>query len=401
MSSNMAGLRRCLYSFLGIHSFLIGLFPFYIPVYLYANVLSLTEVCGFIAVTGGGFCVSLYFWDRAYKKIALRDLILVSFLIEFLLLSTFLLDKNIGFIVLAGLLNGVYNCNFWIIQRLLFLETITPQNSGEKFGNFQIFVLIVLKIAIFFGGLVLETFGFLVIYLASLVVIGAAMLVFLRPGLAIELDGSLRRSPTLSVGRILRFKDEFYSRAIFAIDGVFLYLESYFWVISLYLLVKESFWRLGILVVVLTIFFGLIFIIIKNSIDRIDSNFFYRVAVILYGISWLLRSALIIEISTAILLLLLASITFCTSLFRLAFNKRFFDNAKSAIPHEYIFFKSYYSQFFLIPFFGIPLLFTLPLGNVTEQLTQVYLAAAAGSLLYLWYRADVSALVEKKKEWVH
>jgi len=26
---------RGLYSFLGVHSFLIGLFPFYIPVYLY------------------------------------------------------------------------------------------------------------------------------------------------------------------------------------------------------------------------------------------------------------------------------------------------------------------------------------------------------------------------------
>ena len=392
----MAGLQRCLYSFLGIHSFLIGLFPFYIPVYLYAHFLSLDEVCGFIALTGGGFCVSLYFWDRAYRKVSLRTLIQVSFFSELLLLSIFLLEKDITFIILAGLLNGVYNCNFWIIQRLLFLETVTYKNSGKKFGNFQIFVLVILKIAIFVGGLILDVFGFLAIYLVSVAVLGMSMLVFLQSGLIPQLDKTLRRSSPLSIGRILHFKDALYSRAIFAIDGVFLYLESYFWVVSLYLLVKESFWRLGVLVVVLTLLFGLVFVTIKNAIDRIEINFFFRLAVILYVISWLLRAGLIVSSSMLTLLLLLASITFCTSLFRLAFNKRFFDNAQSATPHEYIFMKSYYSQFFLIPIFGLPLLIGLPSIDVAEQLTQVYLATAATAFLYLWYKADYSVAEENK-----
>lgn len=393
----MAALRRCLYSFLGIHSLLIGLFPFYIPVYLYAHFLSLDEICGFIVLTGGGFCVSLYMWERAYKTIALRKLILLSFFIEFLLLSTFLLEKNITFLILAGIINGVYNCNFWIIQRLLFLETVTPENSGKKFGNFQIFVLIVLKVGIFIGGITLEASGFLAIYLASLVLLGAAMILFLRQTMAVELDGALRGSAPLSVNKILRYKDSLYSRTVFAIDGAFLYLESYFWVISLYLIVKESFWRLGLLVVLLALFFGVLFIIIKNSIDRIEIHLFYRIAVTLYAISWLLRSTLIVETSMLALLILLASITFCTSLFRLAFNKRFFDNARAAVQHEYIFMKSYYSQFFLIPVFGIPLLISLPPGNVIEQLSYVYIAAAAAALLYLVYGADLSN-VERREE---
>ena len=386
----MAALRRCLYSFLGIHSLLIGLFPFYIPVYLYAHVLSLDEVCGFIALTGGGFCLSLYLWERAYKTIALRKLILLSFFIEFLLLSTFLLETNITFLILAGIINGVYSCNFWIIQRLLFLETVTSKNSGKKFGNFQIFVLIVLKAGIFIGGITLEASGFLAVYLVSLVLLGVAMILFLRQTMAVELDGALRACSPLSVSAILRYKDSLNSRTVFAIDGAFLYLESYFWVISLYLLVKESFWRLGLLVVLLALFFGVLFIIIKNSIDRIEIQFFYRVAVILYAVSWLLRSVLIVETSMLTLLLLLASITFCTSLFRLAFNKRFFDNARTAVQHEYIFIKSYYSQFFLIPVFGLPLLISLPPGNVIEQLSYVYIAAASVAFLYLIYGADVS-----------
>ena len=138
----MISLTRNLYSFLGLHSFLIGMFPFYIPVYLYKAGFSLAQICFFIAITGIGFCSSLYLWDRISKRVSLRYLIVFSFLSELILLTLFFIEKEMIFIVISGFFNGIFNCSFWMIQRLLFLDTITVQNSGEKFGNFQIFVLL-------------------------------------------------------------------------------------------------------------------------------------------------------------------------------------------------------------------------------------------------------------------
>jgi MFS family permease len=383
----MALLTRSLYSFLGVHSFLIGLFPFYIPVYLYKTGFSLAQICCFIAITGFGFCISLYLWDRISKRLSLRYLILLSFLSEFVLLSLFFLEKDMSFILLSGFFNGVFNCNFWIVQRLLFIDTITPQNSGKKFGNFQIFVLIVLKAGIFAGGIMLEKSGYLSVYIFSAAIVMAAALFFWQRGIELTLDTKIITARPLNLKFVTGYKDRFNSRFVFAVDGIFLYLESYFWIISLFLIVRQSYWKLGVLVIFLMVVFGAIFVMIKNSIDLLPGNKMYTTAVVLYSVSWILRAVLSDRLNTVSLFLLLAVITFCTSIFRLAFNKRFFDLAKSATAHEYIFVKSYFSQFFLavLALAGFLLLPVLMPGNVVEQLSRVYLAAALISFVYLFY----------------
>lgn len=380
-------MRNSFYVFLGLHSFLIGLFPFYIPVYLYAEGFSLAAISLFIGVTGFGFCLSLYVWDRAKSIISLNSLILVSFAGEILLLSAFLMERNLWFLVVSALLNGVYNCNFWINQRVLFLETISPHNSGQKFGNFQLFVMVILKLAIFCGGVVLESSGFLVLYGISAGVTLIAFLLFLGKGQPIRLKNSLANLQPLSVKQIIGFKDSRRSKWVFAVDGLFLYLESYFWVISLFLIVHESFSRLGLLVVLLTVIFGILFIIIKNRIDRLPVNVFYTGGVVLYTISWLLRALLNDSLALIVQLILLAVITFSTSIFRLAFNKRFFDSAQSTTAHQYIVIKSYYSQAMLLSFMLIPLIVTMFSGDLMGQLSTVYLGAALLSSVYLLYRA--------------
>lgn len=128
-------LGRLFYIYTGLHSFLIGLFPFYIPVYLYTIGLTLSQICLFIAATGVGYCGALFLWDRLKGKVSFHLLIVWSFLSEYLLLSLFFFEKGLSFILLAGFVNGIFNCNFWTIQRLLFVGSTSSQNSGRNFGN--------------------------------------------------------------------------------------------------------------------------------------------------------------------------------------------------------------------------------------------------------------------------
>lgn len=384
LSRKMTLLTRNLYSFLGVHSFLIGLFPFYIPVYLNKVGFSLAQICCFIAITGFGFCSSLYLWDRISKRVSLRYLIVFSFLSEFILLTLFFLENDMMFIIIAGFFNGIFNCSFWMIQRLLFLETITPQNSGKKFGNFQIFVLLVLKIGILAGGAMLEKSGFLSVYIFFAVIVMLSVLFFMQKRPGIELDASAVSARPLGLKFVAEYKDLFNSKSVFAVDGIFLYLESYFWMISLFLIVRQSYWKLGVLVIFLMVFFGGIFLMIKNSIDRLPINKMYTASVFLYSLSWVLRGVLSEKLNTVSLLLLLCVITFSTSIFRLAFNKRFFDIAKSTTGHEYIFIKSYFSQFFLV-IAGLLGFLMIGQGDVVEQLSTVYMAAAFISFIYLFY----------------
>jgi len=381
-------MRNYFYIFLGLHSFLIGLFPFYIPVYLYASGFSLGRICLFIALTGVGFCLFLYFWERVNHRIAFPHLVVISYLSEFALLSLFFLDKNLFFLIITALVNGIFNCNFWILQRLLFLETINPKNSGKKFGNFQIFVLVILKSAIFLGGILLESSGYLSVYLVSTGIALLSSTFFLKTKMTVELRNEWLNSKPLNVAKVLSFRDQFRSKWVFAVDGIFLYLESYFWIITLFLIVRESFSRLGLLVILLTVLFGFLFIFIKNKIDTLSVNVFYKSAVALYSVSWILRAGISENHSKIFLLFLLVIITFCTSIFRLAFNKRFFDIAQFSRPHEYIFMKSYYSQGYLVFFAIIPLFLSLLTGSILSRLSFIYLGAAVLSVIYLLYRSN-------------
>lgn len=330
-------LGRLFYVFTGLHSFLIGLFPFYIPVYLYTIGLALSQICLFVAATGMGYCLALYLWDRVCRRVSFTLLIVWSFCSEFLLLSLFFFAKEPSFVLWAGLANGVFNCNFWTIQRLLFVKLINPENSGRNYGNSQIFVLIVLKAGILAGGFFLEQWGLMTVFLASGVIVLLSAAIFASRGMAAPLAETVKRTQPLTLSAILRFKDPCYSRPVFVVDGVFLYLESYFWVISLFFIVRESFLRLGLVVIMLAVVFGVLFLFIKNSIDSLPNQKVYAAAVSLYALSWVLRGLPGENHGSLTMLWLLALITVCTSVFRLSFNKRFFDNARRASAHEYIF----------------------------------------------------------------
>lgn len=381
----MNPLTRHLYSFLGLHSFVIGLFLFYIPVYLFKTGYTIDWICLFIALTGIGFTMGLILWDRATKKVGLKWLIGFSFLSEWLLLSAFFMEKNLLFLICCGLLNGIFNCSFWMIQRFIFFETITPQNSGRKFGNFQIFVLIVLKTGIFIGGVLLEKSGYLSVYILAGFLIFTGSFFFIFKNRTIDLPFSVRKSKPISLSSVIGFHDAYRSRIIFAIDGGFLYLESYFWVISLFIIVRSNYFNLGILVIFLTIVFSLLFILIKNRMDQYHTDTLYRFTAFAYALSWVLRAVLNTVPEGVKTILLLSVITFFTSLFRLAFNKRFFDIAKATTGHGYILLKSYFSQFFLavIALAGSIFLQDYP---PVKALEHTYLFFAPLSLIYLIYR---------------
>jgi MFS family permease len=276
-------LGRLFYAFTGVHSFLIGLFPFYIPVYLYTIGLTLSRICLFVAATGMGYCLTLFLWDRVCRKFSFSTLIVWSFFSEYFLLSLFFIENELWLVVLAGFVNGVFNCSFWTIQRLLFVKSISPENSGRNFGNSQLFVLVVLKVGILLGGYFLEQWGFLVVYLFSGIIVLLSAVIFYSRIMTAPTAEAVKLTQPLGISAVFRFKDTVHSRWVFVIDGVFLYLESYFWVISLFIIVRESFLRLSLIVIMLAVFFGVIFLFIKNSIDRLPRQKVYVAAVTLYA----------------------------------------------------------------------------------------------------------------------
>ena len=92
--------------------------------------------------------------------------------------------------------------------------------------------------------------------------------------------------------------------------------------------------------------------------------------------------------TTQWLLSLLLLISFCSSLFRLAFNKRFFDIARAGDGPNYLLLKSHASQTWLAAIFGIlAILFTFVPGTPEQQLDSLYLIAGALALGYLRYRS--------------
>jgi MFS family permease len=301
-------------------------------------------------------------------------------------MTTILTSNPPIFLPLFALFNGMYNCFFWIIQRVLFFETISPQNSGQKFGNFQIFVFIILKAGIFTGGILLEKNGFLSVYLVSGFIALLGILLFTFQTQSPRLPRALLHDSPLSLSHLIHFRDRFRSKLIFAIDGVFLFLESYFWLISLFLIMRESFWHLGILVIILTLTFSIFFFIIKNTIDRISKQKVYVLAVFLYATSWLLRGWLPDQLPLPQLFTYLVIITFCTSFFRLAFNKRFFDLAKQTTAYHYLFMKSYYSQFFIAVSFAVLGLVFSHISAVEHALKYSYWFAGCIALIYLLYK---------------
>ncbi len=377
----MSTLSKNFYLFLGFHSFLLGLFPFFLPVYLFKNGMTLAEISWFIALTGLGFSLTLWVFDHVRSGSCLIPVI-VSFLLEGCLLVLLLSGASLPIIALV---NGGYSCLFWTIQRVLFLAGGSSKDSGRRFGDFQIYVLVVLKTGILVGGLLLENIGVWTIFLLTLVVASAGTAVFLRCGREMQFPTSMQQQETVSLRAVAGFTDRYNSRLIFAIDGIFLYLESYFWLISLFLVVGESFLRLGVLVIVLAVILGVLFFLIKNRIDRLDKQTVYVCAVVLYMLSWGLRGTLSEVMNLSAQLCLLMVVAFSTSFFRLAFNKRFFDTAQKSTLYHYLFMKSYFSQIFLAIGFGLIGLLVSGSTGVSSALNICYWIAGLTAGAYLFY----------------
>lgn len=378
-------LTRPFYLFTGLHSFLIGLFPFYIPVYLYSSGLPLSDICFFVAATGAGYCLTLYVLDRLRQRLAFSWIISCSFISEFVLLAVLLQEMDQLYLPLVGLGNGIFSCTFWSVQRLLFVSSVSLGNSGRNFGNTQLMVLLVMKAAVLLGGLLLEQGRQTVLLLCSGAVIVPAIALFVTRPMPTAVIEEIVSAPPLSIKSILSFRDTLHSRSAFCVDGVFLYLESYFWLISLFMVVEEDFRSLGLLTVMLALLLGAVFVVIKNTIDRYPDKRLYALSVFLYALSWLLRAVLSETDDPMSMVWMLAVIAFCTSLFRLSFNKRFFDNAKLSAACHYILLKSYISQFSLMAVFLVTAaLFTNSLLP-RQQLTGMYVVAALLAPVFLLY----------------
>ena len=397
------------YQFLGAHSLLIGLLPFFLPVYLWTHGLKLAGLSVLIGFSGLAFCAALGFWQFVAHKCSIRRLIGITFILEIALIGIVGLFTEIpgaalyeafahsaatetetasrSIIIAAlciGAANGFYNAFFWTTQRTLFLKQLGQNDTGRQYGNLQIFVSVFLKLGILIGGFLLDQGGLL--WLLSISAIASA-LAFGYLARACKPDETLLQDmQRVTLLQSVQFKDQSGSRSMFGIDGIFLYLESHFWTLSLFLVVRQDFSRLGFAVVLLAIVFALIFYVVKNRIDQMPAAIVFKVSVWLYAASWIMRYGLTERWDGAGLLIILIMITFCSSFFRLAFNKLFFDVACRTQSVQYLLLKSYVSQgamgiFFLM--LGI-ILFTLSV-DAHAKLSMVYAAAAVLSLVYLKY----------------
>ncbi len=372
---------------MGAHSFLIGLLPFFIPVYLWRSGFSLAHLSLLIGVSGLSFCAVLGLWQTLARTWPLTRLIALTFVLELLLIVILsLLGTSLLSLLPLAIINGIYNAFFWTTQRTVFISITSHNNTGRQYGNFQIFVTVFLKIGLLAGGLLLDAGGIKWLILLSAIVGLTASLWFYR----VVTDAPLDQFDSTKLSHSLRYDDAHHSQRIFLIDGLFLYLESHFWTLSLFLLVKQDYSRLGITVVALALLFSVLFFAIKNIIDKYSGALVYSAAVVLYVASWLVRAVINPEASTQWILIALVLITFCSSFFRLAFNKRFFDIAMAGNRTQYLLIKSYVSQLILgLSFLCLAALqFFWPDVN---SFTYLYLAAALLALFYTGYGAKKAA----------
>ncbi|MCP3687071.1 MAG: MFS transporter [Gammaproteobacteria bacterium] len=372
------------YQYLGLHSLLIGIFPFYIPVYLWKQGFGVGDISLFIALSSVGFCATLWAWDRLRLMLSLTTLIAVSLVLEvLLLLNVHVLEMSFRLLLVLGVTYGAYNCFYWTTQRALFFDLIDLKSSGRKYGNFQIFVGASLQVGIVIGGFLLEktNFIYLLVVSTAVAVIGFFIVTRTKP----LYPETLIKHSSLKLKEIITFSDKENSKLVFVIDGLFLFAESFFWVITLFLIAHENFAKLGVMVLSLAVIFGILFFLLKNVIDRLGKKRVYILATSLYALSWALRALTDDSLPLELLYLSLVLVTFCTTFFRLAMNKRFYDLAKLTCSHDYLVLKSYYTQFSIIFAFGTFGLLAYRLEASESLLIPVYWGLAILSLVYLFY----------------
>jgi hypothetical protein len=314
----------------------------------------------------------------------LQAIIGISLMLEvMLLLNVYMLGMDFTVLLTLGLTYGAYNCFYWTTQRALFFDLIDIGSSGRKYGNFQIFVGGSLQLGIVIGGLLLEWTNFVYLLAAStlIAIVGFLLILRSRP----EYPQTLAEHDSLKFSDILGFEDREHSRLIFFADGFFLFAESFFWLITLFLLAHESFSTLGIIILSLAVIFGILFYLLKNIIDKLGKKRVYIFAVFLYVASWILRALIDESMPLNLLFVFLVAITFCTTFFRLAMNKRFYDLAKLTRSHDYLVLKSYYSQFAIVFVFAAVGFFSYRFESSEILLVPLYWTSAVLALVYLLY----------------
>lgn len=384
----MTEVARLFYRFAGIHSLLIGLLPFFIPVLLWQQGYRLAEISAFIALTAVGFMIALMGWKALYDRKHWRAILLGSFVAELalvasLILITFVIEPNAAVFVLAALLNGIYSCFYWITQRTLFSAMTqsqtggqTKSKTGKQFGNFQIVIVIFLKIGILIGGYFLAQQQTLWLLAISILLSIAAYF-----GLCRQVSYNESQLTAIDKAAIIDWRQ----KVVFTIDGVFLFCESYFWVLTLFFITDNNVMDLGLLVVGLTITLSIIFWGIKNTIDKLNQRYVFYSAIVLYALSWVIRGSVNSNTDHYILLASIIVIAFLTTFFRLSFNKQFFDDANAQQPLAFIIMKSYLSQRGLIVFFALLSLGLMMMGESVNTLALFYWCLAPIAVLYGMY----------------
>jgi MFS family permease len=366
--------------------------PLFIAVILWDKGITISEISAFIALTAVGFLFALYYWDRLRAAHDWKKLISLSFLFQSALVILLMWAKPSILLTIGALINGAAGCFYWSTQRLLFQAITEDSNTGNTFGNFQILVVIALKVGVLFGSYLLGMQYLISLLLLSFIV---ALLGFLLVYKNLLRDAQLlhmKQVPAFTLKQIIHFKDQHQSVLIFVIDGLFLFLESYFWLLTIYMLTQENVMQLGLILIALTIFLAVIFFFIKKYIDSVNTQKIYNIAVIGYAFSWLVRGVLNTEMDSVMIYSGLLLAAFLSNFFRLAFNKRFYDIARKELPTRYMICKSYYSQFMLVVFFALIAIFTLSADTAVHQLQVVYLVCIPLAIFYFVYgdkRANV------------
>ncbi|WP_299735267.1 MFS transporter [uncultured Endozoicomonas sp.] len=372
------------YWFAGLHAFLMGLTPFFLPVLLWEQSQSISLISTLISVSGLAYFCTLWVWERI--RISERPLWIIRFaFIMQSLLVLYIAENYANLSVLPlGMLNGIYGCFYWMSLRLLFKSLSRNHNSGRHFGNFQILVAVLLKAGIIAGAYLLSKQGIQLILLSSLGISLIGLLQTRRSVPAAQISTALQAEP-VNLLKLFSFRDHLYSRPVFFLDGLFLFLESYFWTLSLFILNQQNLMNLGWMIVTLGAVIAVVFWLLKRVIDHIDATLVFRISTILYTLSWLLRANLSPEDSLTIHYLMIIIIAFFTSLFRLSFNKLFFDQADRTVTYPYLVVKSYFSQLGAMIFFG--LIAIASMGNTDFQFTldATYWLAAILAPVFLLY----------------
>ncbi|WP_392339693.1 hypothetical protein [Moritella marina] len=362
--------------FSAIHSFVIGLLPFYLPILIWQQYQHLAPLTEFIAWTGAGFVIALYGWHQLFTRGYWRTLVVLSFVLELGLIYVALFHVASTHLIILGLLNGLFNCSYWMLQRILFNSISGSDNTGRLFGNLQLILGLSLKLGILFGGYFMQSQPWVIFALSLIAGIGFCIMTLSSlTTQTFVYQHSDHRQPKTAIS--LRDK------LVFLVDGPFLYLESYLWVVSIYHLTNSDTSQFSLTVIALSLALAVIFYFIKNTIDKQPQYRLYQVATLLYLGGWLLRGWISADWSGFAIGLGLLSIAFATALFRLYFNKRFYDKAKQQANYHYLVSKSLYSQLGIVLFFtGLSALSSL----ITLSLSQIYWAVLPLIAVYVLYQ---------------